>query len=123
MGAARCGEPDRRKAHEEERTCDRHHQPQEDHTPSGLPRRNPGELRVSCGGAGACGILGAVDETTIDGGGSHDRPQAWLEETVPILRVEDAGAAVRWYERLGFEEEWTHRFEPGFPAFTCVRRG
>jgi len=47
----------------------------------------------------------------------------WPEETVPILRVSDAGAALRWYRRLGFEEEWTHRFEPGFPAFASIRRG
>jgi catechol 2,3-dioxygenase-like lactoylglutathione lyase family enzyme len=48
---------------------------------------------------------------------------AWPEETIPILRVADAGAALRWYGRLGFEEEWTHRFEPGLPAFVSVRRG
>jgi hypothetical protein len=47
----------------------------------------------------------------------------WPEETIPILRVADAGAAVRWYARLGFEEEWTHRFEPGLPAFVSIRRG
>jgi catechol 2,3-dioxygenase-like lactoylglutathione lyase family enzyme len=63
-----------------------------------------------------------MDETTASGGGSDGRP-TWAEETVPILRVTDAGAAVRWYERLGFEEEWTHRFEPDLPAFVCVRRG
>ena len=47
----------------------------------------------------------------------------WPEETIPILRVTDADVAVRWYERLGFEEEWRHRYEPGFPAFVSVRRG
>jgi catechol 2,3-dioxygenase-like lactoylglutathione lyase family enzyme len=47
----------------------------------------------------------------------------WAEETIPILRVADATVALRWYERLGFEEEWTHRFEPGFPAFMSIRRG
>jgi catechol 2,3-dioxygenase-like lactoylglutathione lyase family enzyme len=64
-----------------------------------------------------------VEQTTVDGGGSNDERQAWPEETVPILRVSDASAAVQWYNRLGFEEEWTHRFEPGFPAFVSVRRG
>ncbi|NIH79066.1 hypothetical protein [Amycolatopsis viridis] len=36
-------------------------------------------------------------------------------EVIPILRVEDvedAAAAVAWYERLGFAKQWEHRFEP-----------
>ncbi|GAA3076493.1 glyoxalase superfamily protein [Streptosporangium carneum] len=45
------------------------------------------------------------------------------EEVIPILRVEDASAAVEWYERLGFAKQWEHRFEPGFPAFVEVARG
>lgn len=45
------------------------------------------------------------------------------EEVIPILRVEDAAAAVAWYARLGFTEQWEHRFEPGFPAFVEVARG
>lgn len=64
----------------------------------------------------------AVDESTIDGETEDIRP-AWPEETVPVLRVSDAGTALRWYERLGFEQEWTHRFEPDFPAFVSIRRG
>jgi catechol 2,3-dioxygenase-like lactoylglutathione lyase family enzyme len=47
----------------------------------------------------------------------------WPEETIPLLRVTDADASVRWYGRLGFREEWRHRYEPGFPAFVSVRRG
>ena len=43
-------------------------------------------------------------------------------EVVPILRVADAVAAVRWYERLGFTKEWAHRFEPGCPAFVSIAR-
>ena len=27
-------------------------------------------------------------------------------EVVPTLRVADADAAVRWYERLGFTRQW-----------------
>ena len=42
---------------------------------------------------------------------------------MPVLYVEDAGRAVAWYRRLGFEEEWEHQFEPGFPWFVCVARG
>lgn len=40
-----------------------------------------------------------------------------------MLRVEDAARAVAWYERLGFEKEWEHQFEPGFPWFVSVARG
>jgi catechol 2,3-dioxygenase-like lactoylglutathione lyase family enzyme len=45
------------------------------------------------------------------------------EEVIPILRVADAARAVAWYERLGFRQEWVHRFEPSFPAFVSVARG
>ncbi|MFJ1730653.1 glyoxalase superfamily protein [Streptomyces sp. NPDC088254] len=51
-----------------------------------------------------------------DTGGTH-------EEVVPILRVQDAAAAVDWYARLGFRQQWEHRFEPGLPVFTEVARG
>jgi hypothetical protein len=50
-------------------------------------------------------------------------PPTWPEETVPILRAIDAAASLRWYERLGFVEEWTHRFTPTSPAFMSIRRG
>ena len=45
------------------------------------------------------------------------------EEVIPILRVKDAAGAVSWYERLGFRQEWEHRFEAGFPAFVSIARG
>jgi catechol 2,3-dioxygenase-like lactoylglutathione lyase family enzyme len=45
------------------------------------------------------------------------------EEVIPILHVEDAAAAVTWYDRLGFTKQWEHRFEPGLPAFVEVARG
>jgi catechol 2,3-dioxygenase-like lactoylglutathione lyase family enzyme len=45
------------------------------------------------------------------------------EAVIPILHVADAAAAVAWYERLGFVQEWVHRFEPDFPAFVSVARG
>ncbi len=45
------------------------------------------------------------------------------EEVIPILRVRDAAEAVRWYARLGFLQQWEHRFEPGLPVFTEVARG
>lgn len=46
-----------------------------------------------------------------------------MEEVIPILRVVDAARAVAWYRRLGFEQEWEHRFEPQLPAFVAVARG
>jgi catechol 2,3-dioxygenase-like lactoylglutathione lyase family enzyme len=45
------------------------------------------------------------------------------EDVIPILRVSDAAVAAAWYQRLGFGQEWEHRFEPGFPAFVSVARG
>jgi catechol 2,3-dioxygenase-like lactoylglutathione lyase family enzyme len=45
------------------------------------------------------------------------------EDVVPVLRVEDAARAVAWYARLGFQKEWEHQFEPGFPWFVSVARG
>jgi catechol 2,3-dioxygenase-like lactoylglutathione lyase family enzyme len=50
-------------------------------------------------------------------------PATWPEETIPILRVTDAAASLAWYRRLGFVEEWVHRFTPTSPAFVSVRRG
>lgn len=45
------------------------------------------------------------------------------EEAIPILHVSNAAAAAAWYQRLGFRQEWEHRFEPGFPAFVSIARG
>ncbi len=45
------------------------------------------------------------------------------EEAIPVLYVENARTAVAWYARLGFAEQWEHRFEPGLPAFVEVARG
>jgi hypothetical protein len=45
------------------------------------------------------------------------------EEVIPILRVSDAAESVAWYARLGFQQQWVHRFEPGLPAFVEVARG
>ena len=43
-------------------------------------------------------------------------------EAIPVLRVTDAVRAVAWYERLGFSQEWEHRFGPSFPAFVSIVR-
>ena len=45
------------------------------------------------------------------------------EQVIPILRVKDAAVAVAWYQRLGFQKEWEHHFEPHLPAFVSVARG
>ena len=45
------------------------------------------------------------------------------EEVIPVLYVADAGRAVEWYGRLGFEKQWEHQFEPGLPLFVSVARG
>lgn len=45
------------------------------------------------------------------------------DEIIPVLRVQDAAKAADWYRRLGFAQEWVHRFEPGFPAFVSIVRG
>jgi len=45
-----------------------------------------------------------------------------MEEAIPVLHVTDADVAVAWYERLGYEREWEHRFEPSFPAFVSIAR-
>jgi catechol 2,3-dioxygenase-like lactoylglutathione lyase family enzyme len=45
-----------------------------------------------------------------------------VDESIPILRVTDIARSLAWYQRLGFVEEWTHRFDEGFPAFTSVAR-
>jgi len=45
-----------------------------------------------------------------------------VTRVVPFLRVADAEASARWYARLGFVVEWTHRFEPNLPLFLSIRR-
>ena len=45
------------------------------------------------------------------------------EAVIPVLRVAQAARSVEWYARLGFEKQWEHQFEPGFPWFVSVARG
>lgn len=45
-------------------------------------------------------------------------------ETVPILRIFDEAKAREFYvEYLGFQCDWTHRFEEGLPLYMQVSRG
>ena len=43
-------------------------------------------------------------------------------QAIPVLHVADAAAAVAWYGRLGFTEQWVHRSGPGCPAFVSIAR-
>jgi hypothetical protein len=45
-----------------------------------------------------------------------------MEEAIPVLRTNEAAASISWYRRLGYVQEWEHRFEPGFPAFVSIAR-
>ena len=45
------------------------------------------------------------------------------ERAIPVLRVAHADVALPWYRLLGFEEQWRHQFDPGFPVFVSVQRG
>lgn len=47
---------------------------------------------------------------------------AFVEEATPVLRVTAAESSAAWYRRLGYEMEWEHRFEPGFPTFMSIAR-
>ena len=42
---------------------------------------------------------------------------------IPCLRVRDAHASAAWYARApGFQTDWEHQYEPGFPWFISVSR-
>lgn len=45
------------------------------------------------------------------------------EQAIPVLRVTDAARSTAWYERLGFQVEWQHRFAPELPVFVEIARG
>ncbi|KPA89103.1 MULTISPECIES: glyoxalase superfamily protein [Pseudomonas] len=45
-------------------------------------------------------------------------------KTTPILRIFDEGKALEFYvDFLGFQVDWQHRFEPGFPLYLQVSKG
>ncbi len=43
-------------------------------------------------------------------------------DVIPVLHVADADVAAAWYRRLGFELDFEHRFEAGFPLYVGLRR-
>jgi catechol 2,3-dioxygenase-like lactoylglutathione lyase family enzyme len=51
--------------------------------------------------------------------GDQNPPQ----RVMPTLRMTDYARSKRFYvEGLGFQVDWEHRFEPGFPVFAQVSR-
>ncbi|WP_369065926.1 glyoxalase superfamily protein [Kocuria carniphila] len=43
---------------------------------------------------------------------------------VPVLRIQDEQLARDFYlDYLGFDTEWEHRYETGWPLYTRIRRG
>ncbi|MDE2593907.1 MAG: VOC family protein [Burkholderiales bacterium] len=49
---------------------------------------------------------------------------ATMQQTViPQLRMTDAKRSLKFYvDKLGFEVDWVHQFEPGFPLFAQITR-
>ncbi|HNO80301.1 MAG TPA: glyoxalase superfamily protein [Phycisphaerae bacterium] len=45
-----------------------------------------------------------------------------MQRVVPALRISSYSAALRFYQRLGFREKWTHRFDDGLPVFASIVR-
>ena len=45
------------------------------------------------------------------------------QRVMPTLRITDYARSKEFYvARLGFQVDWEHRFEPGFPVFVQVSR-
>jgi catechol 2,3-dioxygenase-like lactoylglutathione lyase family enzyme len=45
------------------------------------------------------------------------------QRVMPTLRITDYTRSKRFYvDGLGFQVDWEHRFEPGFPVFMQVSR-
>jgi catechol 2,3-dioxygenase-like lactoylglutathione lyase family enzyme len=68
--------------------------------------------------------LGHADWNTLCGAdrAAPDEPVAF-EHAVPILRMFDVEKAKAFYVGLlGFQVDWEHRFEPGFPLYMQVSR-
>jgi catechol 2,3-dioxygenase-like lactoylglutathione lyase family enzyme len=45
-----------------------------------------------------------------------------MQRVVPAIRVTSYETSKSFYAKLGFEEQWTHQFEPGFPVFASIAR-
>jgi catechol 2,3-dioxygenase-like lactoylglutathione lyase family enzyme len=70
--------------------------------------------------------LGHADWNTLCGAEAPAAPQraVALMQAVPVLRMFDEAKAKAFYVGLlGFQLDWEHRFEPGFPLYMQVSRG
>ena len=55
---------------------------------------------------------------------SAKQSQSSPGEVIPILRVTSAATSIeQFYSKLGFTQEWVHRFEPDLPAFVELSNG
>jgi catechol 2,3-dioxygenase-like lactoylglutathione lyase family enzyme len=46
-----------------------------------------------------------------------------VQQVVPALRITDEAVSRAFYvDRLGFQVEWEHRFQPDFPVFLRITR-
>jgi catechol 2,3-dioxygenase-like lactoylglutathione lyase family enzyme len=45
-----------------------------------------------------------------------------MQAVVPALRITNYARSKNFYERLGFQVDWEHRFEPDFPVFMQISR-
>jgi len=43
-----------------------------------------------------------------------------MQRVIPALRVQSYQAALEFYERLGFQEQWTHVHADGLPVFASI---
>jgi catechol 2,3-dioxygenase-like lactoylglutathione lyase family enzyme len=43
-----------------------------------------------------------------------------MQRVIPALRVQSFELSRDFYQRLGFEVQWQHQFEPGFPVFASL---
>ncbi len=45
-----------------------------------------------------------------------------MQKVIPALRIRSYQASLAFYEKLGFQEKWTHRFRPDLPVFASIVR-
>lgn len=46
-----------------------------------------------------------------------------MQRVIPALRMTDYERSKKYYvDGLGFQVDWEHRFEPGFPVFAAISR-
>ena len=69
--------------------------------------------------------LGHADWNTLCGAQGADASQGApaIKRVVPVLRIFDVAKAKAFYvDLLGFQIDWEHRFEPGYPLYMQISR-